>query len=144
MRNRSLIVFLPLVVLSLSGWFWNDKSNQELPVVGVWKSKTNNELIKLSFDSDGLFKADFVNEKLMDISGEYRVLGDQFIFNDDRTTSDTDCRDKAYYYFKIIHEELRMTLIADTCAPRRAILPGRWELISSPKIERIKRKKIKI
>ena len=142
MRNRWSIIFLPFLILSLSGWFWSEQKEDVPVVTGVWKSMSLPKSVLINFDSSGGFKADLAQEGLANITGDFRVIGDQVIFDDDRTTSDTVCRDRGYYYFGISNEELRLILIADSCSPRRSILSGHWKLVSSPVIDK-KKKKIK-
>ena len=129
MRNYWRVIFLPILVISLSGWFWNEKKKEDPVVTGIWKSVNVQPAVVLNFDSNGSFKADLDNNG--QFTGDYIVLGDQVILSDDQTTSATYCRDKAYYYFNVSQNHLRLTLIADSCAPRRGILPGPWELVPS-------------
>lgn len=140
MQNYWRVIFLPILVISLSGWFWSEKKKEEPVVTGIWKSVKAQSPVVLNFDSNGSFKADLENNGQSDITGEYRVLGDQLILSDDRTTSDTYCRDKAYYYFNVSQNHLRLALIADSCAPRRGILPGQWELVPAANDDKRKTK----
>lgn len=136
MRNLRLIVLLPFLVMALSGWFW-DKKKEDVPlVVGIWKS-TKPELqgLQLSFDLIGSFKVDFINGETDDIIGDYQMIADKIIFEDNRPASDTFCRDKAYYYFKFVNGELWLSLIADGCSTRRKILLGRWSKVEAPEVK---------
>jgi len=136
MRNLELVVLLPFLVIVLSGWFWDKKKEVEVPVVvGIWKStKPEYQGLQLSLDIMGSFKADFVNGETDDIFGNYQMIADKIIFEDNGSVSDTRCREKAYYYFKFVNGELWLTLIADGCPPRRGILPGRWSKVEAPAV----------
>ncbi len=116
------------MVISLSGWFWNKTKKEEPVVVGIWKSADDRPAVLLNFDSDGNYKADIVNSE-SDIVGYYSVLADKVIFSEGQMSLDRYCQDNAYYYFKVSQNYLRLMLIADSCAPRRALLSGEWELV---------------
>ncbi len=139
MRNRWFVVLLPLVVLSLSGWFWNNNKEEGPVVTGIWKSINLTEAMNLNFSSDGTYQAEVADKQTLKIAGDYRLLGDQIIFDNDTAASHSVCNDRAYYYFKISEGKLRLTLIADSCEPRRSILGGYWQLVSNPAMDKKKK-----
>lgn len=140
MKNRWFIAVLPLLVFALSGWFWNDKK-EDPTIIGIWKSESATQNLKLVFEIDGSFTVAVSNNTQPQLIGEYRIVADKVIFDADQSVTDAACRERAYYYFAQSTEKLRLTLVADSCASRRNLLAGNWDLVSSPFENKKKSKK---
>jgi hypothetical protein len=134
MKNKLMILLLPFLVLSLSGWLWGKKESEN-PIEGKWKPvKAAYQNVTVLFDPTGLFKTTLGDNKENDIFGDYYVMSDRLIIQDNVSISETSCKDKGFYDFRIVQGELWLTLVADACVPRKDILPGRWERIVPDRI----------
>ena len=117
-----------VLLLMISGCCCTVKNSQKSATGfnGSWKLKDSYQgNTRLSFHN-GNYEVDFDGDGQTDVWGHYELNWNEIVFTDKRGKISADCRGSGQYTHKLSGDELKFTLIADSCAARVQSLGLIW------------------
>ena|SRR5215210_6043345 len=126
MRTPVRFAILVLLLCSMTSCAWLPKwarlgptSPGNSQLVGIWKHKTG---ALWAIRADGGFDVDLNRDAAADITGVYRLRGDQMTISNTGGESMPGCEWPGVYQYKLSNDKLRFNVVEDACTERVILL----------------------